>query len=156
MAKTVYMLIGVPGSGKSTWVANQPFDWNKTVIASTDNYVDRIAKDQGKTYSDVFKSAIKDAEANVVKTVSDAVANGYDIIWDQTNTSAKARAGKLKTLPADYKKIAVVFQTPDQKEHQRRLASRPGKIIPPEVVGSMIKNFQMPTKAEGFDEIWNA
>ena len=152
---TLYMLIGVPGSGKSTWLATQPFDWNKTVVLSTDNYIERVAESQGKTYSDTFKSAIGAANQHLANALADAIAVGHDIVWDQTNTSAKARAAKLKLVPAHYKKIAVVFGTPDEKEHQRRLGSRPGKFIPPDVVASMIKNLQMPTKGEGFSEIWN-
>ena len=49
--------------------------------------------------------------------------------------------------------VAVVFRTPEEKELQRRLNSRPGKVIPPDVVKSMIDNFEEPTKEEGFDEI---
>ena len=46
-----------------------------------------------------------------------------------------------------------MFRTPEEKELQRRLNSRPGKVIPPDVVKSMIDNFEEPTKEEGFDEI---
>ena len=51
----LYILIGVPGSGKSSWVANQMFDWNRTVVASSDGHIERHAKSIGKTYNDVFK-----------------------------------------------------------------------------------------------------
>jgi len=49
-----YQLVGVPASGKSTWVENQ--DWAKDyVIVSTDDFVEKYAADQGKTYNEVFK-----------------------------------------------------------------------------------------------------
>jgi predicted kinase len=54
----------------------------------------------------------------------------------------------------EYKHIAVVFRTPDEEELARRLANRPGKEIPQEVVLNMINNFEMPTEEEGFAEIW--
>jgi hypothetical protein len=54
-----------------------------------------------------------------------------------------------------YKKIAVVFETPDSFELARRLASRPGKSISDAVMASMTSIFQMPTTEEGFDEIWH-
>jgi len=82
-------------------------------------------------------------------------ANNKDVIWDQTNLTAKSRAAKLKMLP-DYYKIAVVFKTPDAEEHARRLASRPGKSIPEGVLRSMAANLELPTEAEGFQEIWYA
>lgn len=149
-----YILVGVPGSGKSTWIANQPFDWNKTVIASTDNYIERQAKEQGKTYNDVFKAEMPGAIKHMANTVADAVKQKLDIVWDQTSTTVAARAKKLRMLTPDYKKIAIVFNTPEAKEHDRRLASRPGKAIPDQVMSGMKKNFVMPTREEGFDEVW--
>jgi tRNA uridine 5-carbamoylmethylation protein Kti12 len=48
-----------------------------------------------------------------------------------------------------------VFKTPDPEELSRRLASRPGKIIPEEIVQDMINKFEMPTLEEGFVKIWH-
>lgn len=148
--KTAYILVGVPASGKSTWVEKN-HNLN-TFIVSTDHYIEQHAALQKKTYSDVFAEYIQIATCNMVEDVKYARNNGFDIIWDQTNTSVKARAKKLKMLP-NYKKIAVVFKTPDQTELARRLANRPGKHIPESVMVSMISSFQMPTKDEGFDEV---
>ena len=145
---TLYVLVGVPGSGKSTWIANQMFDWNRTVVASTDNYVEQVAKSQGKTYSEVFKSAMPTAIKHMTKTVNDAVKNNYDIIWDQTSTSIESRVKKLRMVPDNYRKIAVVFPTPDSEEHQRRLANRPGKVIPKSVIDQMQASMVTPTTAE--------
>lgn len=150
-----YILVGVPGSGKSTWIANQPFDWNRTVVASTDNYVERQASDQGKTYNDVFHDVMPDAVKHMAMTVVDAVRQKFDIVWDQTSTTVATRRKKLRMLPPAYKTIAVVFATPEEKEHARRLNSRPGKVIPGEVLNSMISKFEMPTREEGFDEVWH-
>jgi gluconate kinase len=77
---------------------------------------------------------------------------GKDIIWDQTSLTEKSRIRKFNML-RDYEHIAVVFPTPDKDELSRRLASRPGKNIPDGVMKSMIRGFQMPTEAEGFNEI---
>jgi len=147
------MLVGIPGSGKSSWVAKQNFDWNKTRIISTDNIIDRKAQEMGKTYSDVFSDSIKDATQQMNRDLKMAIANGDDIIHDQTNLTAKSRAAKLSQIPANYRKIAVYFATPNEKELQRRLSSRPGKTIPSHVVSSMIAQLQPPTRAEGFDEV---
>jgi len=54
----------------------------------------------------------------------------------------------------DYEHIAVVFRTPEPAELARRLASRPGKHIPKNVIDSMIYNWDEPTEDEGFTEIW--
>lgn len=149
----VYILVGVPAAGKSSWIAVQPFDWTRTVVVSSDGHIEKHAKSIGKTYSDVFKDYASTAMELMDKDVDDAIAKGYDILWDQTNTTAKARASKLKRIPADYEKIAVMFMTPEDKEHARRLASRPGKNIPANVIASMKAQLQIPTEKEGFDHI---
>ena len=56
-------------------------------------------------------------------------------------------------LPSNYQVVAVVFPTPDTKELVRRLNNRPGKTIPDEVIQNMIKSYEEPTEAEGFDKI---
>jgi predicted kinase len=149
-----YQLIGVPGSGKSTWVASQ--DWTVTCAhVSTDKWVDLYAKEVGKTYSEVFDEYMPTAVDLMAKEVVAAREMGRDIVWDQTSTGVKARARKFNMLP-DYEHIAVVFKTPEADELARRLASRPGKNIPDHVMRSMIKYFEMPTEEEGFKEIWFA
>ena len=146
------MLIGVPASGKSTWLANQ--EWAKDIpVVSSDRFIDEYAAKEGKTYNDVFADYVKIATRLMDNQVEICKANNTDIIWDQTNISAKSRKSKLAKLEG-YEKIAVVFKTPEPAELSKRLASRPGKNIPANVIDSMIDNFEMPTEEEGFNEIW--
>lgn len=147
-----YQLVGVPASGKSTWVKNQDWLLGLTVV-STDPFVEDYAREQGKTYSEVFAEYMPRAIDLMIEQVVFAREQGHTIIWDQTSTTVKSRVRKFRMLP-DYEHIAVVFQTPDEEEHQRRLATRPGKIIPEAVLFDMVWNFEMPTEEEGFKEIW--
>jgi len=150
----VYVLVGVPGSGKSTWVSNQ--DWAKDcAYISTDSIVEQFAAEQNKTYSEVFESFMPTAVDLMVDQVLLAKLQNKDIIWDQTSTTILSRKKKLKMLP-DYYHIAVVFKTPPKDELDRRLNNRPGKIIPPNVIENMISNWEDPSKKEGFKEIWYA
>lgn len=147
-----YQLIGVPGSGKSTWVSNQ--EWSKDCsIISTDYWVEEEAKRVGKTYSEIFTDYMPRAVELMAANVVSAREMGNDIIWDQTSTTVKSRARKFNMLP-DYYHIAVVFKTPEHKELVRRLMSRPGKEIPDHVIASMISSWEDPTEDEGFSEIW--
>ena len=149
-----YQLIGVPGAGKSTWIKSQ--DWAKDIpVVSTDNFVEAYAKEQGKTYNEVFKDYMPIAVKLMANQALICQANGLDVIWDQTSTSVVSRKRKFNTLPG-YEHIAVVFRTPEKDELAKRLASRPGKNIPDHVMRSMIDNFEMPTEDEGFTEIWYA
>jgi gluconate kinase len=93
------------------------------------------------------------AVARMAGAVNGAKSIGKDIVWDQTSTTVKSRIRKFNMLP-DHEHIAVVFKTPDADELARRLASRPGKVIPENVIQDMIAGFEMPTEEEGFREIW--
>ena len=146
-----YQLIGVPGAGKSTWITKQ--EWAKDcVVVSTDEFVEAYAKQQGKTYNEVFDAYMSLAVQLMADKVVKARQAGKDIIWDQTSMSEKSRKRKFNML-RDYEHIAVVFKTPEPDELKRRLDSRPGKNIPDHVMKSMMDNFDMPTTDEGFIEI---
>lgn len=148
----LYVLVGVPASGKTTWFRDQEWTDNCYYI-STDKHVEAYAEAHGKTYSEVFADYMPTAVENMVEEVERARAAGVDIIWDQTSTTVASRKKKFVMLP-DYYAIAVVFNTPKPDELAQRLASRPGKEIPAEVVQGMIDKFEMPTEQEGFQEIW--
>jgi predicted kinase len=147
-----YQLVGVPGSGKSTWISCQ--EWTKDLpVIGTDKFVEAYAKEQGKTYSEVFEEYMPIAVKLMANQAAICQANNLDVIWDQTSTTLASRRRKFNALP-NYEHIAVVFKTPDADELARRLASRPGKNIPDDVMRSMIDGFDMPTEDEGFKEIW--
>ena len=148
---TLYMLIGVPGAGKSTWIKKQD---HNAVVLSTDNYIEDYAAKNNTTYSAVFRDVVGTATNQMNHDLQYALKNGKDIIWDQTNTTVKSRRDKLKKIPSSYRKVAVFFSIPP--DLRERLAGRPGKFIPDAVLLNMINQLEPPTKAEGFDEIINA
>lgn len=149
---SLFMLVGVPGSGKSTWIKQQVL-FEDVHIASTDDIITRYANAQGKTYNEVFHEHIKAAEKEMYAGVMEAVKRNQDIIWDQTNTSRKSRAKKLILIPDRYRKVGVFFPTPSMEELERRNASRPGKVIPWGVMQNMIDCLNQPMLDEGFDEV---
>ena len=154
-----YQLIGVPGSGKSTWYKNQDWlgeDKKDHKYVSTDQHVEGYAQDQGKTYSEVFAEYMPTAVKQMMVNVNMAAAFQMDIVWDQTSTTVISRARKFNALPAssNYEHIAIVFSTPDLDVLKERLASRAGKEVPWEVVQGMIDNWEEPFLEEGFKEIW--
>lgn len=154
MKPKCYQLVGVPGSGKTTWVNEQ--DWMEDcAYISTDKFVDAHAEETGKTYSEVFNDFMPTAVRLMAGEVVRAREEGKNIIWDQTSTTIASRARKFNMLP-DYEHIAVVFQTPPRPELKRRLESRPGKEIPEVVMEGMLASFEMPSKDEGFEQIWYA
>jgi predicted kinase len=146
-------MIGVPGSGKSTWIRNQIWALGLTVV-STDTFVEDYARAQGQTYNEVFQDYMPRAVDLMAQQVVFAREHGHSVIWDQTSTTVASRRKKFRMLP-DYEHVAVVFGTPEPAELARRLAARPGKSIPDHVMLSMLQNLKEPTLEEGFQEIWH-
>lgn len=154
---TLLMLVGLPGSGKSTFIKELAEMYNSlllpTTVVSTDNYIDLIAMERMKTYNDVFQDVIDEATRHAKQSVIDGVKNGHHIVWDQTNLTIKGRKSKLAMIPYTYFKKAVVVCCSSEERWNHRLVDRPGKVIPSHVLTNMMKGFEMPTTAEGFDVI---
>lgn len=148
-----YMLIGIPYSGKSTFVENY-FKYKQYTILSTDSFIETKARLLDKNYSEIFKETIAEATEYMHKQLHYALSNNLDIIWDQTNLASKTRKQKLLLLPDTYTKIGCVFETPSYEELVSRRASRKEKNIPLEVIENMKKTFELPSLEEGFDEIY--
>ena len=158
-APEIYVLIGVPGSGKSTWTEKfLAASTKEFTVVSSDAVLDQIAAEKGLKYSDVYKDFIGLATSKAKQIFREALASRANIIFDQTNVSKKKRRGILQQTPKDYVKLAVVFQTED-KEVERRLterAEKTGKHIPGFVMKDMYSRWESPTRDEGFDRIIKA
>jgi predicted kinase len=154
---SLYMLVGVPGSGKSTWLNHQFergfFHDDTHKVISTDNIIEHQAKALGKTYDDVFQDTIKEAQKMADERARKYFEQGFHVIWDQTNTTIKTRAKKLRMVPEGYAKFAVWFDTPEIAELSRRLKNRPGKTIPDHIVSNMMIGLEPPTLNEGFANV---
>ena len=151
------ILVGVPGSGKSTW-----FDKNKTatmVSISTDNIIEFMGSLFGFTYDQIFSDSIKLADKIMWKRLEWNAERSNDVVIDRTNLTAKSRKKFIDYLkPYGYEFEAVVFPLPgtvefSEEEWFRRLDSRQGKTIPNAVLASMVNSAQMPTEEEGFTKI---
>ena len=144
------MLVGVPGSGKSTWIEDNYC--NNEEVISTDNVIDCVSFLYGMTYDEAFPELIKFAEKAMWKQLETALALKQDVIIDRTNLTATSRRKFFRFLEG-YTFEAIVFPTPDKHEWERRLNSRPGKTIPKRVLDSMVSNMETPTETEGFRKI---
>lgn len=145
------MLIGAPCTGKSTYIKKYEND-KSYVILSTDDYIQAYADASGKTYNEVFKEVIKSAEFELMSRLQYAIAAKKNIIWDQTNMTIASRAKKLNKVPSNYVKKAVVLYA-DLQTIKERNKNRPGKVIPFDVIQSMLVFYQKPTSDEGFSTI---
>lgn len=154
----MYMLIGPPCSGKTSWTVHCcKYDvYGKYKVVSTDSFIEDICLQYDLKYSEVFKSLYPVAEKIMYKDLQFAINKERTIIWDQTNLGSKSRIKKLKMIPTDYKKIAIVMRPLDLDTLYERSIKRSeivGKMLSKELLESMINSYQPPTLEEGFDEI---
>jgi len=157
--QTILVLVGLPGSGKST---GRILNTIKSIgeydfCYSTDDKIEGYANEVGSTYNNVFQDYIKTATKLADAELVEAISNGQDVIWDQTNMSAKKRKKVLDRFPKNYRKECVCILPPfdqDQEDElKRRLDSRPGKTIPNYAMRNMRKSFQLPSTNEGFNHV---
>lgn len=153
------VLVGLPGSGKSTRLkfVDDPEFGDTVFVYSTDAYIEREARAVGKTYNEMFRDLIDPATKRQNELLDHALNIGVDVYWDQTNMSSKKRKGILSKFPKSYRKecwcIAPPRTADEWAELDRRLASRPGKTIPHHIIEAMADSYVEPELDEGFDYI---
>ena len=155
---TVYMMIGVPCSGKSTYVKKnllKPY----TTVLSTDDVIEKLADMAESTYSECFEWAIKPASKVLNLKRDHAIANIRNVVYDQTCLTVNSRQSKLLPYPVRehncYRKVAVFIVPPslvvllERNEERRKV----GKFLPPHLIENMLEDMEAPALEEGFDEI---
>jgi predicted kinase len=148
------MLCGLPGAGKSTFIKRNYPEGN-FVLLSTDRFIEDLAVKTGKTYNDLWKDNVKQAEVNMEQMLQFALKEEMNIIWDQTNLTVKTRKQKLAKLPDVYEKHCAVFLPNHQIIMETNtLRQTFGRALPEHVIQNMEKMFQMPTEDEGFSKIF--
>ena len=170
----IKVLIGISGSGKTTYVNSVVKETNEKVC-STDKFViehamSRFNEDGAKfSYEEAFND-IQENDMFKVMTkrfydeIEENIKNGDNFIIDRTNLNVRARASLIKELRELGKKygkavvITGIIFNPTTSVILERLKQRiilENKRIPDNVLDDQIKYFEVPTKAEDFDILEN-
>ena len=145
----MYILIGVPGCGKSTW-AKDNID-KETVVVCKDAFRNmlRINYEFNPRYEKIVKDLQKAA-------IISAVVNGFNIIVDETNIK-KSKRHDLKLLLeedyfATYEVVYVVFRDTNTIDRRMKESRGYSREEWEEVIRGMVKDMEWP-EAEECDEI---
>lgn len=143
----MYVVIGAPGCGKSTYIQNHLKE-NELVI-SRDKIRFGMLND-----NDEYFSKEKEVYNEFIKQIDAAIAADATLYVDQTSLNAAARNklfSRLKKKPD--KVIGIYFTTPLDTILQRN-AQRTGRaLVPEDAVVNMFNSLTKPTLDEGFTEI---
>lgn len=157
---SITVLVGVPLSGKSTWIAENVY--GDTVVISRDQtlmdfgqlkYGSPTKGDPKLTYSEIWKKMTDDDNKQVDRMIRNqyeiAIASGLDVVIDMTNVSKKSRGKWLNNIKGYHKK-AVIFATGYEEIMKRNDARNEatGKFIPKFVIHNMMKAFMVPMHDE--------
>lgn len=144
----LYILIGIPCSGKSTY-ASRYLNKPNTVIISSDEVRNELmgtCEFYKKTNDLVFDSA--------KYMIKNALSKGLDVVFDATNTNSRNRKSILKIAKEiSCKTTAIIFLTPIQICINRNLKRSKERQIPLEVILRMAKFDSDKVHTEGFDEV---
>ena len=150
---TVYMTVGAPGSGKSTWwehsTKNGFFPDGKAIRIN----MDAIRKDLCGNEEDQSKNHIvaKIADQNLKSALAHKIPI---IIWDNTSARPRYRKSVVKEArKADYEVVVVWFDLPIETILERN--SKRARVVPEDVVRRIYNDIKKnpPTMDEGFDNI---
>ena len=139
------LLVGIPGSGKTTYARKYVEKVSDTIHLSSDSirselYGDEsIQGDPAEVFSLMQKRAVE------------ALNNGKDVLYDATNVTRKDRTSIISICPKFAKIDAHIIWAPIE-ECIKRDASR-DRTVGKEVIYKMIKRFQAVYYDEGIDEI---
>lgn len=151
------MLTGPAGCGKTTMREKILRTNPETIVLSTDDFIQKYADQNGKTYNKVFKDVYSDAQEALNSKANFALQNNLPVLWDQTNLTRISRKAKLTPfIKAGYIIYGVGFQylTLDLLLARN---TRPGKHIPSDVLELMFAQYQLPstTYEPYFTEVFN-
>jgi predicted kinase len=149
------VLVGLPGSGKSTAARSMIHD--SVFIYSTDAYIENLAAKSGKTYDELFKDSYKAAAKHADAQLTQAIKDGKNIVWDQTNLSRKKRLFIVSAIPDGYVKECLCIQPPvttkEYDELYARLDARQDKTISRKLISNMLQTYEEPSVDEGFKRV---
>ena len=137
----LYLMCGIPGSGKSTWIKKNKID--SDVVISRDVVRFSLVKEHEEYFSketEVFNTFIEQINEAIDKDVS-------TIFVDATHINENSRNKVLDRLHlSEEVKVTPVFFNTDLETCLARNALRKGRAnVPAKVIAQMEKNLRAPT-----------
>ena len=146
----LYMLVGLPGCGKSTYAKSVAQNHPNYVWVSSDNVRYTMINDQAHYFDheyEVYKEFTNQIKMNL--------NNGFNVLADATHLTRNSRKKLLNALEIDANEVSVIwidtsFETSCERNSKREGITR----VPQQQMFKMRNRFQAPQFFEGFKDIY--
>ena len=149
MKKHLYLMVGAPGSGKSTYA--------KKILKYGDIY---ISRDEIRysllTDEDNYFAKENEVIKLFIQTIDEALVNKKhcgDVYADATHLSPKSRAQVLNQLKNKDKVSAIYLDIPLNVILERNAQRKGRALVPESAVRRMYNSIILPTKIEGINRL---
>ena len=147
----LYIMVGLPGSGKSTIAKKLIKILENTTIVSRDEIRFNLLQE-----NDAYFKYEKKVYNTFIDEINKKLKKG-NVIADATHISIAARHKLISRISTDYNKIIAIVITSNPHTCVERNNQRIGRAkVPEQVIWDMLKNTQFPNiKEEKIDEVYS-
>ena len=158
MNKRLYVLCGIPASGKSTWIKNHEETLRKEspngriIVVSRDKIRFSLLEEDEPYFA---KEPLVYQE--YIRQIAEGLDNGDTVIADATHLNATSRSKLLNSLGNALKNcevIAICMIIPIGVAIKRNEKRHGREFVPPKQIVQMNYNYHTPTFEEGFNRIF--
>lgn len=146
---TLYITVGLPGSGKSTYVKNFIKDKEIEYLSS-----DELRAVYGKDETDQSVTSI--VFGHIKRKVDEFLKDGKNVLVDATSVNRKERSDYINTAKKyGAKVVAIVFKMDRQGliDRNKKRGEQGGRVVPTFVIDKMLAKYEEPSYDEGIDVI---
>tara|TARA_B110000503_G_scaffold5937_1_gene8168 strand:- start:436 stop:894 length:459 start_codon:yes stop_codon:yes gene_type:complete len=149
MNNTLYITVGLPGSGKSTYVKNFIKDKEIEYLSS-----DSLRAVYGKSEEDQTVTPL--VFGHIKRKVDEFLKDGKNVLVDATSVNRKERSDYINTAKKyGAKVVAIVFKMDRQGliDRNKKRGEQGGRVVPDFIIDKMLNKFEEPSYDEGIDVI---
>lgn len=146
--RKLYLMIGAPGSGKSTWIKNN-MPKEAAYISRDEIRFAMVAEDEQ------YFSKEKQVYKEFIHQIDEALTQGKDVFVDQTSLNYGARQKLFNALTEKPSRTIAIYIKKPLDIILKYNAKRSGRAyVPEDAVINMYNSIQEPNYKEGFDWIY--
>lgn len=144
---TLYITVGLPGSGKSTYA--------KEFIKGKDiEYLssDSLRAVYGKSEEDQTVTPL--VFGHIKRKVDEFLKDGKNVMVDATSVNRKERSDYINTAKKYGAKVVVIVFKMDRQgliDRNKKRGEQGGRVVPDWVIDKMLNKFEEPSYSEGID-----